>query len=208
VVDQLLLAGVPVPLTPSPQELWRVDAAGGSVSAAAPPRTDIFVDPRNGTTPTADTTLNAPTLLGAAPDGDFQFSARVTVDFAATYDAGVLLLWVDERRWAKLCFEFSPAGDPMVVSVVCRDVADDANAFVVAQRQVWLRVCRIDRAYAFHARTGGQVWQLIRYFALDDGATAAWIGFEAQSPTGEGCQVTFDEVRFATTRLVELRDGS
>jgi hypothetical protein len=28
--------------------------------------------------------LNATTLLGVPPDGDFQFSARVTVEFAST----------------------------------------------------------------------------------------------------------------------------
>ena len=87
--------------------------------------------------------LNAATLLGVPPDGDFQFSARVTVGFASTYDAGVLLLWVDDRHWGKLCFEFSPAGEPMVVSVVTRGVSDDANAFVVDGRTVWLRVSRV-----------------------------------------------------------------
>jgi hypothetical protein len=51
---------------------------------------------------------------------------------ASTFDAGVLLLWVDERHWGKLCFEFSPAGDPMIVSVVCRGVADAQWADVAA----------------------------------------------------------------------------
>ena len=64
----------------------------------------------------------------------------MSVDFAATFDAGVLLLWVDERHWGKLCFEFSPAGEAMVVSVVTRGVSDDANAFMVTGRSVWLRV--------------------------------------------------------------------
>ena len=34
------------------------------------------------------------------------------------------------------------------------------------------------------------------------------IGFEGQSPTGEGCSVTFDEIRFLPERLADLRDGS
>lgn len=46
------------------------------------------------------------------------------------------------RHWAKLCCEFSPAGEPMIVSVVCRGVADDANAFIVPGRPVWLRIGR------------------------------------------------------------------
>ena len=171
----------------------------------APPRSDIFVDPGG---PAPESTLNAATLLGVPPDGDFQLSARVTVDFATTYDAGVLLLWVDEQRWAKLCFELSPSGEPMIVSVVCRGVADDANAFVAAHRSVRLRVSRLGPAYAYHACVHGQTWQLIRYFSIDDDAPRARIGFEAQSPTGEGCTATFDEIRFVTERLANLRDGS
>jgi regulation of enolase protein 1 (concanavalin A-like superfamily) len=198
VADRLM--GVPFPFEPSGP--WRVDATTGAVRVSAPPRTDIFVDPADGTT-----VLNAVTLVGSAPAGDYQFSVRVSVEFAATYDAGVLLLWSDEHRWAKLCFEFSPAGDPMVVSVVCRGVADDANAFVVGQRHAWLRVSRLGPAYAFHASVDGHVWQLIRYFSLDD-APRAQIGFEAQSPTGDGCDVSFDEIRFVPARLAELRDGS
>ena len=195
------LPGVPFPFEPVPADAWRVDAR--SVTVVAPPRSDIFVDPGG-----PESTLNAATLLGVAPDGDFQLSARVTVDFATAYDAGVLLLWVDERRWAKLCFEFSPSRNPMVVSVVCRGVADDANAFVVPQRSVRLRVSRVGAAYAYHACVDGQTWQLIRYFSIDDDRPRARIGFEAQSPTGEGCAVTFDEIRFVTERLTNLRDGS
>jgi len=34
------------------------------------------------------------------------------------------------------------------------------------------------------------------------------VGFEAQSPTDDGCAVTFDEIRFTGDRLTDLRDGS
>jgi len=195
------IPGMPFPLVAVPADAWRADSH--SVTAIAPPRSDIFVDPGG-----PESSLNAATLLGVAPDGDFQLSARVTVDFATTYDAGVLLLWVDERRWAKLCFEFSPTAEPMIVSVVCRGVADDANAFVVAGRSVRLRVSRVGPAYAYHACVDGQSWQLIRYFSIDDDPVRALVGFEAQSPTGEGCSVTFDDVRFVSERLADLRDGS
>ncbi|MEV4538969.1 DUF1349 domain-containing protein [Asanoa sp. NPDC049518] len=203
--DDLTIPGVPFPLVPSAAELWHIDEAAGAVTVTAQPRTDIFIDPAGGA---AESTLNATTLLGDVPDGDFQFSARVTVGFAATFDAGVLLLWVDERHWAKLCFEYSPAAEPMIVSVVCRGVADDANAFVVPGPSVWLRVSRIDRVYAYHASIDGQAWQLIRAFALGDETSGHRIGLEGQSPIGEGCTATFEEVRFAGERLADLRDAS
>jgi regulation of enolase protein 1 (concanavalin A-like superfamily) len=152
--------------------------------------------------------LNAATLLGVPPDGDFQFSARVTVEFASTYDAGVLLVWINDRRWGKLCFEFSPDDEPMIVSAVTRGVSDDANAFVVDGRTVWLRVSRIDHAFAYHASLDGKTWRMIRFFTIDGPSTSAAIGFEAQSPTGGGCVVTFDDIRFTRERLGDLRDGS
>jgi regulation of enolase protein 1 (concanavalin A-like superfamily) len=212
VADQLMATGVPFPLVPSSAGLWRVDDAVGAVTVRAQPHTDIFIDPGSGSADAgavnAESMLNAVTLLGDVPEGDFQLSARVTVGFASTFDAGVLLLWLDERRWAKLCFEFSPAGEPMVVSVVCRGVSDDANAFAVRGRSVWLRVSRVDRVYAYHASLDGTAWQLIRVFVLDDETSRDKIGFEGQSPTGDGCSVTFDEIRFLPERLGDLRDGS
>jgi uncharacterized protein len=202
------LPGVPFPFEPSTDGVWRVDGGSGALTATALPHSDIFIDPGADATLNAESMLNAATLLGQPPAGDFQLSARVTVDFAATYDAGVLLLWADERHWGKLCFEFSPDGEPMVVSVVTRGVSDDANAFVVPDRTVWLRVSRIGRVYGYHASTDGQRWRMIRAFALDDEPGRHRIGFEAQSPTGEGCAVTFDRIRFAPERLTDLRDGS
>jgi hypothetical protein len=49
---------------------------------------------------------------------------------------------------------------------------------------------------------------MIRFFAIDDTSAPAAIGFEAQSPTGDGCAVTFDDIRFTSQRLADLRDGS
>jgi uncharacterized protein len=198
---------LPFPTTPSHPGVWR-RAERGAVVAAAPARTDLYVNPGGADAGDAESMLNAATLLGPPPEGDFQFSARVTVDFRSQYDAGVLLLWSDERHWAKFCFEFSPAAQPMVVSVVTREFSDDANAFVVADRSVWLRVSRIDAVYAFHAATDGTSWQLVRVFRLGDPVAGHRIGFEAQSPTGDGCTVTFDRIGFTRQRLRELRDGS
>jgi len=42
--------------------------------------------------------LNAAMLLGSPPPGHFQLRARVTLDLTSTYDAGVLLIWLDELR--------------------------------------------------------------------------------------------------------------
>ena len=206
--DALRLAHLPFPLTASHPEVWRHDEQADAVIAAAPAHTDFYINPGGADSADAETILNAATLIGVPPAGDFQLSARVSVDFRSQYDAGVLMLWSDEQHWGKFCFEFSPASVPMVVSVITRGVSDDANAFTTDERSIWLRISRIDRAYAYHASTDGKTWQLVRVFHLDDDVAGHQIGFEAQSPTGDGCTVTFDHITFATERLAELRDGS
>ena len=171
-----------------------------SLSLTAGAGTDLFVDPQGG--PPA---LDAPRALGR-PAGDFQLSARVTVDFAATFDAGVLVLYAHDGAWPKLCFERSPQGEAMVVSVVTRGVSDDANAFGVEGRQVWLRVARLGPAHAFHASTDGSHWRFVRHFALEP-ADGLSVGFLAQSPTGSGCAVRFDHIVYRPERLGDLRGG-
>jgi regulation of enolase protein 1 (concanavalin A-like superfamily) len=205
--DSINLPNLPFELSPSIADVWRLDESSGALAVAAPPGADIFTDPAGSTSDVA-ATLNAPTLLGVPPSGDFQLSARVSVDFKSTFDAGVLLLWHDDRHWGKLCFEFSPAGEPMVVSVVTRGFSDDANAFAFIDRSNWLRVSRFGHTYANHASTDGNLWRMIRYFTINDDVEQHRIGFEGQSPTGEGCAARFDKIRFVQDRLRDIRDGS
>jgi hypothetical protein len=49
---------------------------------------------------------------------------------------------------------------------------------------------------------------MIRVFSLGNPVTDHKVGFEAQSPTGDGCTVTFTEIHFPRQRLNDLRDGS
>jgi len=198
--DSLILPSIPAPLSwGTPPVSWNIDG-GGALAIAAGPRTDMFVNPAG-----TDVVLNAPRLT-FAPDGDFMLSAHVTVEFAATYDAGVLLLYAGERSWAKLCFEYSPQRQPMIVSVVTQGFSDDANAYVVAGNQTFLRVTRLGRAFAFHASEDGKYWNLIRNFTLEQPAQVA-AGFVAQSPTGEGCTATFANIAYTPERLADLRSG-
>src|SRR6187397_2393213 len=107
--DIVSLPPLPFPVTASHRDVWHRDEPADAVVAVAPAHTDFYINPGGPDSADAETMLNAATLLGPPPAGDFQFSARVSVDFRAQYDAGVLLLWADEQHWAKFCFEFSPA---------------------------------------------------------------------------------------------------
>ena len=194
------VAGLPFALHPlaRPAELV---VGEDTLRLAAGPRTDWFVDPA-----TSASTANAPALVGAV-DGDFLLAARVEVAFAATFDAGALVVRHDETTWAKLAFERSPNAEPMVVSVVTQGASDDCNSTVVDGGFTWLRVARIGRAFAFHASADGQRWNLVRHFRLDP-ADELELGFVAQSPLGGGCAATFSEITFAARTLADLRDGS
>jgi regulation of enolase protein 1 (concanavalin A-like superfamily) len=198
---QVTIPALPLPLRwlQQPQD-W--ESSDGALSISAGPRCDLFVDPGGA----ISAGVEKPPMLVCDPDGDFALSARVSVDFAATYDAGVLVLFRDDSHWAKLCFERAPSGQPMVVSVVNERVSDDCNHFPVAGTHIWFRVARGGSCFAFHTSTDGAQWQLVRYFGFDDASGIA-VGFEAQSPLGEGCRATFDEIRYEAGGLADLRSG-
>ncbi|MFD7985833.1 DUF1349 domain-containing protein [Kitasatospora indigofera] len=178
---------------------WQL--ADGVLTVRADARTDIFTNPMSG-----EVKRNAAMALVGPPEGDWQFSARVRVGFKAPWDAGALFVRSDEEHWAKLNFEQSPGGVPSVFSVVTRGRSDDAVAGAVAGEALWLRISRIDEAFAFHVSDDGSAWRLVRQFALA-GRDGIQVGVEVQSPIGEGCQVEFDDIRLTPTRLAHLFDG-
>jgi hypothetical protein len=198
--DDVRIPALPMPLRwlRAPRD-WRTSGSGLTIEAGG--ATDWFADPAD----PSESLTSAPALL-ARVGGDFLLSARVSVAFAAVFDAGALMLHGADRRWAKLCLEYSPQEEPTIVSVVTSGSSDDANAFVVAGNEAWLRVARIGDAFAFHASRDGARWHLVRYFRLGRGDEPQ-VGFEAQSPLGDGCVVTFDEIRFEERRLTDLRGG-
>ncbi|MBK3595728.1 MULTISPECIES: DUF1349 domain-containing protein [Streptomyces] len=178
----------------------------GVLTGRAGARQDRFVPPGGDTLEPAS---DAPRLLGAVPEGDFRLTARVTVGFEAAFDAGVLYLHVGEREWAKLCLELSPER-PTVCTVVTRGRSDDVNSFEVDGATCWLRLSRIGGAFAFHASADGEKWTFVRVFTLGTARerAAARAGFLVQSPTGEGCDVTFDHISYRSGGPADLRDGS
>jgi uncharacterized protein len=201
-VTALKLPRLPFALEPegSPPPGCRV-TNGETLTLTAAARTDMFVDPAG-----VDQVPDAGRFTGLPPGGDFTLAARVSVEFASTFDAGVLLLHAGERQWAKLCFEYSPQHRPTAVTVVTKGTSDDCNSFEVDGNTLWLRITRSGAAWAFHASADGAWWRLLRYFTLETGLVR--VGFLAQSPTGEGCAATFDHITFGPGAPADLRDGS
>lgn len=199
--DSFTVASIPGNLTWKNQPLKSGSDAEGQISITAGLETDWFIDPIG-----EPAKANAPIALFRPPDSTFQLQAKVTVDFAATYDAGTLFVYVHNTLWAKLCFEYSPQGQPMVVSVVTRGVSDDCNSVIIEDRSIYLRVYRQDKVFAFHYSQDGRYWHFVRYFSLGD-LEQVGLGFSAQSPLGGGCEVIFSEIRYTLSPLSDLRNG-
>lgn len=177
-----------------------VRLAEDALQMSAAPRTDFFIDPRGEAIMT-----NSARLL-FRPDARFLLSAHARCDLVATYDAAVLMLYVDERHWAKLCLERSPQGEPMIVSVVTNGVSDDCNSVVLAEAAASLRIAGLGAAFALHYSLDDKTWHFVRYFALHKRDNLR-VGFSVQAPTGDGCTVTFSNIRYAAAELTDLRSG-
>lgn len=163
---------------------------------------------------------NAPALVFDVPPPteDWQLSAIVQVAHQYLFDAATIFLHQGPNDWCKLCFEYSPEKRPVVVSVVTRDVSDDANGATIDGSSVRLRVSKVGNMIAFHyspitTKTTDDedakvYWTLHRAFCMRNPSAPMTIGFLAQAPTGESCTAHFSDVVFSQITLGDLRDGS
>ena len=188
-------------LAPVGADFGQVEVRPDAVVIHAGPGTDAFVPPDGG--PGTDRLPGLRMALGQTP---WAVSAHVQPTFRAGFDAGALVLRCEGAPWAKLAFECAPDLQTMAVSVVTRDRSDDANGPLVAGSGLWLRASWTGKAHAFHISTNGKRWDFLRFFALPLPVVA--IDFIAQSPTGQGCSVTFTDAQRHDQAPQDLRDGS
>ena len=172
-----------------------------TLSMAAGPQTDWFYDPAG-----RKHSSNAPVALFSPPDESCLLSAKVMVGFNSTFDAGVLFIYADDERWAKLCLEYAPTDKPMVVSVVTRGKSDDCNSVYIDDNSIYLRLYRQGDRLAFHYSEDGEYWHMVRHFTIE-GLQNVRLGFSVQAPTGEGCQVEFSEINYRAGELSDIRNG-
>ncbi len=163
----------------TPKELTMV--AGAS--------TDMFRDP--GVTYNTDT---APKLLTQVK-GDFVLSARVTHSFVSKWDGGAFVLMQDSFHWVKFCFEKDYLGKRRIVSVVTRDVSDDCNSETIDKDMVYMKIARKGKVVTLYFSNDNENWTLVRHLQLDWSENLQ-LGFLAQSPTGEKCEVRFSDIYF------------
>lgn len=204
--EQAGASGLPAPpsiewesVDGKPTKLWAADQRAGFLTASH--ETDWFIDPT-----TRQPVRNAPLLLTPVVD-DFQFVAHVRAPLAATFDAVALFVYATPTCWAKLLLERSPQGADTIVTVVTREVSDDANGPTVpTPGQTWLRVSRTQDTYAFHYSPDRTLWSLARLFTIGPSAGHR-IGLSVQSPQGDGLTGQAAQIAITNTTLADPRSG-
>ena len=188
-----LIPGVPAPLEWQNTPLdWKVE--DGKLSITAGKQTDWFVSPIDGWHRD-----NSPRLL-FQPADDFVLSAKVTAPFDSQWDAGVLVLYLNDNTWAKLCFEKSSEGAPTIVSVVTRTFSDDNNHFPLHTNSVYLKIAKAGQVIVFYASEDGKKWQGVRSFTFGPNVKVR-VGFSSQSPNGQSATAVFEDIHYAAKRI-------
>lgn len=207
-VDLLRVPGLPAATSWRHQPL-SASFSDGALTITAGPGSNWFVTPIDGTEEfSAD---SAPTLLFPVESKEFVLSSRISLDFESQWDAGALVVFANDKTWAKFCFEKNISGKPMVVSVVTRGRSDDNNHFFVEGHSVWLKIAKLSNGFVFYTSLDGKSWTIIRDFTLNEGVDyrpgELRFGFLAQSPDGKSTKVVFDNIVYQPSRIANPWTG-
>ena len=142
---------------------------------------------------------SSPLLLFPAPK-DFWFSAKITIDFKSQFDAGVLVLYADEKNWLKFAFESPNGKTGSIVSVVTRGLSDDNTGTAIEGNSVYLKISKTGQAIFLFFSADGKKWNVTRAFNLGPEQPLQF-GFSAQSPRGSGATATFSDIRYKPEAL-------
>jgi len=170
----------------------------GVLRIAPVPHTNLFHSPDDGFV-----VVNAPMVL-FAPEGDFTLKAKVSAQLVNVYDVAALVLYGDDKHWAKLCFENSALQEATVVTVVTRERSDDANSETVASPFVYLAIARKGNEYSMHFSRDGQQWRLARHFQLPPELKLR-LGFTAHTDSNRQFAADFSEVVYRPIAPLNMR---
>ncbi|HSZ34500.1 MAG TPA: DUF1349 domain-containing protein [Puia sp.] len=162
--------------------------------------TDMFRDPN-----VSYNTDNAPKLLFEADD-NFVLTASVEHAFTNKWDGGAIVIKQDSLNWIKFCFEKDYTGAKRVVSVVTKGISDDCNSVEMKSSKVYYKVAKADNVITLYSSPDGVRWLLIRHLQFDT-SKGFKVGFLAQSPTGDRCEVTFSDIVYTIKKIKDPYSG-
>lgn len=160
-------------------------ATNNSLIINAPAKSDYFNNPENGT-------INATApILYKEISGDFVATCLVKPDFKDMWNAASLMVFMDSTHWIKYAFENSDATGKSIVSVVTREVSDDANGAILNEHNaIWLKMVRKGDLYSMHWSINGKDYKMTRVCRMPHYKSVK-IGIEAQCPIGDGAKHEF-----------------
>jgi regulation of enolase protein 1 (concanavalin A-like superfamily) len=189
---------VSVPFLPKPL-VWynqplHFSVNKSSIVTEAGENTDMFRDPN-----ATYNTDNAPKLL-FVPDSNFVLIASIEHSFSNKWDGGALVLMADSAHWIKFCYEKDYTGARRVVSVVTSNVSDDCNSVSLDLNKVYYKMAKADNVITLYYSTDQKTWLLVRHLQINF-ETSLRVGFLAQSPTGQRCEVRFADIQYSSVKI-------
>ena len=173
----------------------------GELFVTATKGTDFFINPED-----LNNSASA-ALLFKEVTGDFVAITCVSPDLSSVWNAGGLLVLIDDENWIKFVFEYSDATGPSIVTVTTRGVSDDANGIRLTEHsKIWLKLVRKGNIYAMHWSEDGITYKMARLSAMSP-ADSVKIGLEAQCPVGESARHTFQHFSIESKTVQDLRKG-
>jgi len=149
-----------------------------TLSVLAEKGTDFFNNPEDSTI-----TSTAPFLYKEV-NGDFIAKALVRPDFSSMWNAVALMVHIDSMNWIKFAFENSDATGKSIVSVVTKEVSDDANGVILQEQdEVWLKLIRKGDIYSMLWSLDDKDYKMARLTAMPS-VNSLKVGVEVQCPVG------------------------
>jgi len=179
----------------------RFDFDNGEVTVVAEKETDFFNNPEDGKkTATAH-------YLYQDISGDFVSSALVRPDFSSQWNAISLMVHIDNDHWIKFAFENSDATGKSIVTVVTKELSDDANGVILEEHKaVWLKIAKRDNIYSMLWSADGKEYKMARLTTLPE-ADSVKIGVEFQCPVGNKAEHLLEYFKIEQKTVTELRKG-
>jgi regulation of enolase protein 1 (concanavalin A-like superfamily) len=163
--------------------------------------TDFFNNPED-----SSVTATAP-LLYKEISGDFVATSLVRPDFSSMWNAVCMMVHIDSLNWIKFAFENSDATGPSIVSVVTKQISDDANGAILNdQKEIWLKLVRKSNNYSMLWSLDGKDYKMARLTSLPP-TPAVKIGVEAQCPVGPSARHEILYFNIEKKTVKDLRTG-
>ena len=165
-------------------------------------KTDFFNDP------TSEFRIKSAPIMVKEINGDFTLTCKVTPFFNDVYDAGALMLYINDDNWVKFAFENTDAGYIAIASVVTNNYSDEVIGEEIRDASIWLRMTKRNNSMGLYYSLNNIDWKMFRLFRHNfDKDYKIFVGIEAQCPLGDVCKVIFEDINFDNKSIKDLRKG-